>query len=74
MLRENPCVYKREWNLWYHNGIFVVGYDFGNQKCSVNTHSRIPGLHILACFQQVDSINGYLKYTPLSTPYAGVLW
>ena len=73
MLRENPWVYKREWKPWDHNGIFVTGYDFGNQECSVNTHSRIPSLHILACFQYVDSINGYLKYIPLSTLYATVL-
>lgn len=52
---------------------FVVGYDFGNQECSVNTHSSIPGLHVLAWFQHVDSINGYLKYTPFSIFYA-IVW
>jgi hypothetical protein len=45
--------------------IFVVACDFGNQECSVNTHSRIPGLHILAGFQSTDSINAYFKHTPL---------
>lgn len=45
--------------------IFVVVCDFGKQECSMNTHSRIPGLHILAGFQNTESesINGYFKHT-----------
>lgn len=46
--------------------IFVAGHDSGSQECSVNTHSSVPGLHILAWFQHADSINGYLKYDPFS--------
>ena len=71
--QREPMGIQKRMEALDHNGIFVTGYDFGNQECSVNTHSRIPSLHILACFQYVDSINGYLKYIPLSTLYATVL-
>lgn len=50
--------------------IFVVASDFGNQECSMNTHARIPGLHNLAGFQNVDPIHEYFKHTPLYDRHA----
>lgn len=73
--KTNTHIHTQEWSIWYHNVIFVFACDFGNQKCSVNLHSRIPGLHILAGFQSADSIHGFFKHTALFDCHAthGVL-